>query len=96
MPTYEYDCEACGAQYDIYMKISDKDAFKGSCEDCGGVLEQSFRTPISMNIPAHMRATQSAEYYGKQARIPLNLIDEKPDGSYRVTRIGQKKDIDND
>ena len=27
---------------------------------------------------------------------PINIIDENPDGSYKVTRIGKKGDIDGD
>lgn len=32
----------------------------------------------------------------KIADVPINIIDEKPDGGYKVTRIGKKGDIEND
>jgi hypothetical protein len=53
-------------------------------------------TAPGLVIPPNMRATLSDNYYGKEAQVPINIIDEKPDGGYRVTRIGKKKDIEND
>ena len=36
MPTYEYACDKCGQQFDIFQSI--KDAPKTTCEKCGGHL----------------------------------------------------------
>lgn len=36
MPTYEYQCEACGSTFDKVMKISEMyEPEKDSCEACG-------------------------------------------------------------
>lgn len=49
-----------------------------------------------MNIPESMRAVGSKNYYGKEARVPINIIDENKDGTTTVTRIGNKSDIENE
>ena len=38
MPTYEYQCQKCGKQFEYVQKISD--APKKKCEACGGKLER--------------------------------------------------------
>ncbi len=36
MPTYEYQCEACGEEFEYFQKFSDDPLTK--CEKCGGKL----------------------------------------------------------
>lgn len=36
MPTYEYQCEQCHKEFDIFQGIND--APKTECEECGGKL----------------------------------------------------------
>lgn len=36
MPTYEYQCDNCGKEFDIFQSIKDKPA--SVCEECGGHL----------------------------------------------------------
>jgi putative FmdB family regulatory protein len=38
MPTYEYQCQKCGKQFEYVQKISD--APKKKCEACSGKLER--------------------------------------------------------
>lgn len=33
MPTFDYSCRSCGAQFDAYSTIADRDS--GECPDCG-------------------------------------------------------------
>ncbi|MCB0989708.1 MAG: FmdB family transcriptional regulator [Acidimicrobiales bacterium] len=40
MPTYEYLCQSCGHQFDIYQSFSD-DALT-TCSECGGELVKVF------------------------------------------------------
>lgn len=45
MPIYEYSCEACGAQRDVFQKVSDPAPAK--CDACGrdgGMKRQVSRT----------------------------------------------------
>lgn len=96
MPTYEYECPKCKKQFDIISRVCDYGKYVLECEECLRELVRVINTPPSVSIPAHMRATTSSKYYGKQARVPINLIDERPDGTVRVTRIGKKSDIENE
>jgi putative FmdB family regulatory protein len=36
MPTYEYECDSCGKQFEYFQSISE--AAKTTCEACGGAL----------------------------------------------------------
>lgn len=38
MPIYEYRCTACGRQFEVMQKMSDKPLTK--CEECSGKLEK--------------------------------------------------------
>jgi putative FmdB family regulatory protein len=41
MPTYEYTCKACGANFDIVQSFSDK-PLKKHPGDCGGPVQKVF------------------------------------------------------
>ena len=105
MPTYEMICTGCNIEYEISIKFRDYDNMSKNtvCDECLEPLKRHFRTPANVTIPAHMAADGLLRCVGslaganKKLRIPLNFIDQKPDGSYRITRIGNTKaDIDND
>lgn len=38
MPTYEYECTACGHQFDLFQKMTDAPA--ASCPECGGKVSR--------------------------------------------------------
>ena len=38
MPVYEYECEACGKQFEVWQKITDPPLTE--CEACGGKLHK--------------------------------------------------------
>ncbi len=38
MPVYEYQCKACGRDFEYQQRMSDPD--KTVCEECGGALER--------------------------------------------------------
>src|SRR5262249_28650320 len=38
MPVYEYQCKACGKEFEYQQRMSDPD--KTVCEACGGALER--------------------------------------------------------
>ena len=47
MPVYEYECKACGRDFEYQQRMSDPD--KTTCEVCGGSLERLIsRTAFSL------------------------------------------------
>src|SRR5262252_6951190 len=47
MPVYEYECKACGRDFEYQQRISDPD--KTTCEVCGGALDRLIsRTAFSL------------------------------------------------
>jgi len=38
MPTYEYQCDACGRRFERFQKMSDRPV--GRCPDCGGKVRR--------------------------------------------------------
>ncbi len=38
MPVYEYECESCGHQFEVWQKITDPPL--NSCEKCGGKVRK--------------------------------------------------------
>src|SRR3954452_17779549 len=47
MPVYEYQCKACGRDFEYQQRMSDPD--KTTCEVCGGALERLIsRTAFSL------------------------------------------------
>ena len=38
MPLYEYQCEACGLQFEVRQKFSDKPV--SECRECGGSVQK--------------------------------------------------------
>ena len=94
MPTYEYICPKCSKEFDILVTMKVKAESQFTCDVCEVDLTQEIRTAPPINIPYHMQASPSTKK--AKARVPINIIDHKPGGGYTVTRIGQKKDIEND
>lgn len=37
MPTYEYQCQKCGAVMDVFQSIKARPLSKAKCEDCGAI-----------------------------------------------------------
>lgn len=101
MPIYEFHCGTCDIHLDINMSISNYCKFNKRCKKCKGSLERVFLTAPNFAIPASCTYNGVATVSGskgetKEARVPINIIDEKPDGSCTVTRIGKKADIENE
>jgi putative FmdB family regulatory protein len=43
MPIYEFECRKCGAQVEVFQRVSDKPPTK--CKKCGGRLERLISAP---------------------------------------------------
>lgn len=88
MPLYLYQCPKCGIRSEIQMTICELDTFMEYCKTCPKIkLRQIITAP---NII-------TGSYTGReQLNVPINIIEKQIDGSYNVTRIGKKSDIEND
>lgn len=99
---YSFRCDPCDSIFDIRMSLAEHDAGNQKCPDCSGDVWQYMGTAPVVHLPASMTYNGQLKVIdGKPARkepsrVPINIIDEKPDGSCRVTRLGRKQDIDND
>jgi putative FmdB family regulatory protein len=102
MPIYEFDCPKCKAEYDIEMKVSSYGVGSIVCDKCHTELVRAFRTPPNFKIPSNCTYDGTVKVSGgtgaskQDSRVPINIIDENPDGSTTVTRIGKKADIENE
>lgn len=70
------------------------DIDKQSCPECHRSLSQVLLSPPGVTIPLKHKACQGLNK-AEEAIVPINIIDPKPDGSCRVTRIGKKTDVEN-
>jgi len=95
MPLYELNCPQCSREYEALLKISEYESHDLHCLDCSVKLQRHFRTPTATHIPHHMQAAPNMNKR-EDARVPINIVDKYPDGTCKVTRIGNKKDIENE
>lgn len=109
MPTYEFECPSCKVCKEVFIRITEieDDINWPKCFHCGDgeqIMKQIIRTTPAICIPGHMTHDGITKVLiGKgdnrkkeDCRVPINIIDKKPDGSFKVTRIGNKKDIENE
>jgi putative FmdB family regulatory protein len=101
MPNYEFQCVKCERRQCRFLKVSDFEKGQHQCEECEGELRRAFFTPPNFTIPGHSTYDGITKVSGgkgskQEQRVPINIIDENPDGSCTVTRIGRKQDIENE
>ena len=106
MPIYDFQCPLCGDVQEVIMSINDLGSTKVYCkEHTSQQCTQTFTQAPGMSIPANcsyngqskfIAAGKSSSCGKEPSVVPINIIDEKPDGSFKVTRIGKKSDIDNE
>lgn len=90
MPTYEMKCSCSDKIQEVFASISEYD--RGLTCACGKTLSRVFVTaPV-------LRGAENPEYknWGNTLDQPLNIFRENPEGGYTVTRMGRKKDVEND
>lgn len=100
MPTYSFECKACLAILDKFMKMSDP--HPTICPSCASEsLSQVILDTPMMVIPGNCTHDGITKVVGTSNRnqklnVPINIIDDLPGGGKRVTRIGSKRDIENE
>ena len=103
MPIYEWACGKCGFETELLLKLAERETYKETCPKCKSrKYKQKISAPMVV-LPQGMTHDAPRKVIGKgissskqEARIPINIIDDNPDGSFKITRIGAKKDIDNE
>jgi hypothetical protein len=83
-------CDCSDEIQEIWASMSEFD--RGLLCKCGSPLTRVFIT-----APA-IHGAENPEYknWGNTLEQPLNIFKENPEGGYTVTRIGKKKDVEND
>lgn len=92
MAVYEFKCNSCDELYEFSLPIRDYDRSEFICLHCNAQLTRYYSCAPNLSIPYNMQASPKKE----APRVPINIIDEKPGGGYKVTRIGKKSDIENE
>ena len=102
MAIYDYICTdaSCSHMEEVRHPIMEDPEI--TCTKCG-TSARKYLSVGMVTIPGHAAASgEKKNIFGDgkktchQAAVPINIIDEKPEGGYRVTRIGKKGDIDGD
>src|SRR6185295_16944710 len=84
MPVYEYECKACGRDFEYQQRMSDPD--KTTCEVCGGALDRLIsRTAFALkgsgwykDLYASPKPANEARGDGKSAGKPAAATADKP------------------
>jgi putative FmdB family regulatory protein len=82
MPVYEYECKACGRDFEYQQRMSDPD--KTTCEVCGGALDRLIsRTAFSL---------KGGGWYKDLYASPKPETSNKPDKAGGSPDAGAKPD----
>jgi putative FmdB family regulatory protein len=74
MPVYEYQCKACGRDFEYQQRMSDPD--KTTCEACGGALDRLIsRTAFSLKGGGWYKDLYASP---KPAEAPAAAAGDKP------------------
>jgi putative FmdB family regulatory protein len=82
MPTYEYECTACGDRFDIVRSIKDPPLRK--CGKCGGRLEKVFHAPAIMFRGSGFHVTDYGKHGPKER-------ESKPPTESKKASVKKKK-----
>jgi putative FmdB family regulatory protein len=91
MPIYEFQCKKCGAQVEVFQKMSDKHPVK--CKQCGGRLEKLISAPAIQFKGSGWYVTdyagngkKAAEKAEKESAAGTSTDDKKSDKSEKKTK----------
>lgn len=63
MPTYEYRCDSCSHQFEVFAKMSDP--APEACESCGGAALSKLLFPVAVHYKGS--GFYSTDYSGKKS-----------------------------
>ena len=82
MPTYDYECDACGHHFELFQGI--KDAVKRKCPECGRLkLRRLFGTGAAVVFKGSgfYQTDYRSESYKKAAEAERKSAEPKGEGS---------------
>src|SRR5437868_12015823 len=86
MPVYEYQCKACGRDFEYQQRMSDPD--KTTCEACGGALDRLIsRTAFSLKGSGWYK-----DLYASPKPETANKAEGKADGAAEAKGDGKATD----
>ena len=77
MPLYEYQCDSCGARFEVIQKFSDAPLV--THEGCGGHVERLLSAPALQFKGSGWYITDYARANGKNEAKPANASTESKD-----------------
>jgi len=85
MPLYEYQCDACGREFELIRKFSDPPLEK--CPHCGGTVRKLFSSPAIQFKGSGFYITD----YAKKDQTPASQSgDTKSDAASKDKETGEK------
>lgn len=88
MPILEYRCEHCHAETELLISIQEERVSPPRCLECGEVLTREIRTAPHFKFKGSKGVDNPTSFKSGKKQdtiIPINFIDEQPDGTVRVS-----------
>jgi len=95
MPTYDYECDACGHEFELFQSISDK--VKRKCPECGRLkLRRLFGTGAAVMFKGSgfYQTDYRSESYQKAAEADKKAAEPKSDSKSESGKSGSKSSGD--
>ena len=93
MPTYDYECEACDHQFELFQSI--KDPVKRKCPECGKLkLRRLFGTGAAVVFKGSgfYQTDYRSESYKKGAKADKDAASGKKDADKKKTTESKSSD----
>ncbi len=93
MPTYDYECDACGHEFELFQQISE--GVKRKCPDCGKLkLRRLFGTGAAVVFKGSgfYETDYRSDSYKKDAEKANKSSEKKSDDS-KPSKVGNEKKI---
>lgn len=93
MPTYDYECDACGHEFELFQQMSD--SVKKKCPECGKLkLRRLFGTgaAIVFKGSGFYETDYRSESYKKGAEKAKKSTDKKSESKSAKTKDSKKSD----
>lgn len=100
MPIYDFECPICHKVEERLVRSLGHPRYSHpTCKECNVHLTKLVSAPhFKFESKSGVYSPSGSFKSGEKQHplVPINIIDEMPDGSTKVTRIGKKQDIENE
>ena len=100
MPIFDFKCPICQKIEERLVRSPGHPRYlHPTCKECKVHLVKLVSAPhFKFESKGGVHELKGSFHSGEKQHpiVPINIIDENPDGSTKVTRIGKKSDIEND